>query len=47
MSFTFSIKMEEIPMADIVAKVLMKCAKAIGKGVVLLIIWTAHKLENK
>ena len=25
--------MEEIPMADIVAKVLMKCAKAIGKGV--------------
>lgn len=39
--------MEEIPMADIMAKVLMKGAKAIGKGAVLLIIWIAHKLENK
>lgn len=34
-------------MADIIAKVLMKGAKAIGKGVALLIIWTAHKLESK
>ena len=34
-------------MADIIAKVLMKGAKAIGKGAALLIIWTVHKLENK
>lgn len=34
-------------MADIIAKVLIKGAKAIGRGAVLLIIWTAHKLENK
>jgi hypothetical protein len=47
MSFTFSIKTEETPMADIMAKVLMKAAKVIGKGFALLIIWTAHKLESK
>lgn len=34
-------------MVDILAKVLMTVAKAIGKGAALLIIWTAHKLENK
>ena len=40
-------KTEETPMADIMAKVLMKAAKVIGKGFALLIIWTAHKLESK
>ena len=34
-------------MADIMVKVLMNGAKAIGKGAALLIIWTAHKLESK
>lgn len=34
-------------MADIMVKILMKGAKAIGKTAVILIIWTAHKLENK
>lgn len=34
-------------MADIMAKVLMKAAKVIGKEFALLIIWTAHKLESK
>ena len=34
-------------MADIMVKILMKGAKAIGKTAVILIIWIAHKLENK
>lgn len=34
-------------MADIMAKVLMRGAKVIGRGFALLIIWTAHRLENK
>lgn len=34
-------------MVDILAKVFMTVAKAVGKGAALLIIWTAHKLENK
>ena len=34
-------------MADIMVKILMKGAKAIGKTAARLIIWTAHKLENK
>ena len=34
-------------MADVMVKILMKGAKAIGKTAAILIIWTAHKLENK
>ena len=34
-------------MADVMVKILMKGAKAIGKTAVILIIWIAHKLENK
>ena len=34
-------------MADMMVKILMKGAKAIGKTAVILIIWIAHKLENK
>ena len=34
-------------MADVMVKILMKSAKAIGKTAVILIIWTAHELENK
>ena len=34
-------------MADVMVKILMKGAKAIGKTAVMLIIWIAHKLENK
>lgn len=30
-------------MADVMVKILMKGAKAIGKTAVILIIWTAHK----
>ena len=33
--------------ADVMVKILMKGAKAIGKTAVILIIWIAHKLENK
>ena len=34
-------------MADVMVKILMKGAKAIGKTAVILIIWIAHNLENK
>ena len=34
-------------MADVMVKILMKGTKAIGKTAAILIIWTAHKLENK
>lgn len=34
-------------MADVMVKILRKGAKAIGKTAAILIIWTAHKLENK
>lgn len=34
-------------MADIMVKILMKGAKAIGKAAAALIIWTAHQLEKK
>jgi len=34
-------------MAEIIAKVSFEAAKAIGKTAVILIIWIAHKLENK
>lgn len=33
--------------AENMVKILMKGAKAIGKTAVILIIWIAHKLENK
>ena len=34
-------------MADDRVNILVKGAKAIGKTAVILIIWIAHKLENK
>ena len=34
-------------MADVMVKILMNGAKAIGKTAVILIILIAHKLENK
>jgi len=34
-------------MADVMVKILIKGAKAIVKTAAILIIWTAHKLENK
>ena len=34
-------------MAEIIAKVSFEAAKAIGKAVAALIIWTAHQLEKK
>ena len=34
-------------MADVMVKILMKGAKAIGKTAVILIIWTAHRRSGK